>query len=53
LSRGTIEAGESEYRFIHRLAVERAALMIAANKKEPMLAPASVREDTIELVRVS
>jgi transcriptional regulator with XRE-family HTH domain len=47
-----IEAGESEYRYIHRLAAERAALAIAADKKEPMLAPVPVREDAIELVRV-
>jgi hypothetical protein len=47
-----IEAGESEYRFIHRLAVERVALMTAADKKAPMLAPDSVRKDAIELVRV-
>jgi DNA-binding XRE family transcriptional regulator len=46
-----IEAGESEYRFIHRLAVERVALMIAVDKKDPMLAPPSVRQDAIELVR--
>lgn len=47
-----IEAGKSEYRFIHRLAVERVALQIAADKKEPMLAPVSLRKDAIELVRV-
>jgi transcriptional regulator with XRE-family HTH domain len=48
----SIEAGESEYRFIHRLAAERIALMKAADAKAPMLAPQSVREDAIELVRV-
>src|SRR5260370_35977333 len=48
----SIESGESEYRFIHRLAAERIALMIAAEKKAPMLAPQSVRDDAIELVRV-
>jgi transcriptional regulator with XRE-family HTH domain len=48
----SIEAGESEYRFIHRLAAERVALAIAADKNEPMLAPQSVRDDAIELVRV-
>ena len=47
-----IEAGESEYRYIHRLAAERVALAIAADKKEPRLAPFPVREDAIELVRV-
>ena len=39
-----IEAGESEFRFIHQLATERVALAIAADKKAPMLAPQSVRE---------
>jgi len=48
----SIESGESEYRFIHRLAAERVALMIAADRKAPMLAPSSVRDDAIELVRV-
>jgi transcriptional regulator with XRE-family HTH domain len=48
----SIEAGESEYRFIHRLAAERVALMRAADTKAPMLAPQSVRADAIELVRV-
>ncbi len=47
-----IEAGESEYRYIHRLAAERVALAIAADKKAPRLAPAPVRADAIELVRV-
>jgi DNA-binding XRE family transcriptional regulator len=47
-----IETGESAYRHIHRLAVERTALTIAADKKAPMLAPAAVRKDAIELVRV-
>jgi transcriptional regulator with XRE-family HTH domain len=47
-----IEAGESAYRHIHRLAVERVALTIAADRKAPMLAPVSVRSDAIELVRV-
>jgi transcriptional regulator with XRE-family HTH domain len=48
----SIEAGESEYRFIHRLAAERVALAIAADKKAPMLAPQPVKDDAIELVRV-
>src|SRR5450631_425168 len=48
----SIEAGESEYRYIHRLAAERVALQIAVDKKAPMLAPEAVREDAIELVRV-
>jgi transcriptional regulator with XRE-family HTH domain len=48
----SIESGESEYRFVHRLAAERIALMVAADKKAPMLAPPTVRDDAIELVRV-
>src|SRR5258708_5522892 len=48
----SIEAGESEYRFIHRLAAERVALGMAADRKAPMLAPQPVRGDAIELVRV-
>jgi DNA-binding XRE family transcriptional regulator len=48
----SIEAGDSEYRFIHRLAAERVALAIAADKKDPALAPAPVRQDALELVRV-
>jgi transcriptional regulator with XRE-family HTH domain len=47
-----IEAGESEYRYIHRLAAERVALAIAADNKAPRLAPSPVREDAVELVRV-
>jgi transcriptional regulator with XRE-family HTH domain len=47
-----IEAGESEYRYIHRLAAERVALAIAADRKSPKLAPDPVRDDAIELVRV-
>jgi transcriptional regulator with XRE-family HTH domain len=48
----SIESGESEYRYIHRLAAERVALAIAADKKLPTLAPQPVRDDAIELVRV-
>jgi len=47
-----IEGGESEYRFIHRLAVERVALAVAVDKKAPMLAPFAVRRDALELVRL-
>lgn len=47
-----IEAGESDYRLIHRLAAERVALMVAADKKDAQLAPDAVRDDAIELVRV-
>jgi transcriptional regulator with XRE-family HTH domain len=47
-----IEAGESKYRFIHRLAAERVALVIAVDKANPDLAPSAVRDDAIELVRL-
>jgi DNA-binding XRE family transcriptional regulator len=45
-----IEAGESSYRLIHRLAAERVALMLAADTQRPMLAPAAVRRDAVDLV---
>jgi len=48
----SIESGESEYRYVHRLAAERVALAIAADKKMPAMVPASVRDDALELVRV-
>lgn len=47
-----IEAGESPYRYIHRLAAERVALMLAVDKQQPTLAPDSVRRDAVELVRL-
>jgi DNA-binding XRE family transcriptional regulator len=47
-----IEAGESKYRFIHRLAVERVALLMAVDKGDPQLAPSSVRDDAIGLVQL-
>ncbi len=46
-----IEAGESEYRTIHKLAAERVALSIAADRQDPALAPASIIEDAIAVVR--
>jgi DNA-binding XRE family transcriptional regulator len=45
-----IEAGESGYRLIHRLAAERVALMLAVDTQRPMLAPAAVRRDAVDLV---
>jgi transcriptional regulator with XRE-family HTH domain len=47
-----IEAGKSKYRFIHRLAAERAALALAVDKGTPELAPIAVREDALELIRL-
>lgn len=48
----SIESGESEYRYIHRLAAERVALSVAADKKDPSFVPAPVREDALEVVRL-
>jgi DNA-binding XRE family transcriptional regulator len=45
-----IESGKAEYREIHRLAAERVALMIAVLKGNPMLAPADVRREALDLV---
>jgi transcriptional regulator with XRE-family HTH domain len=45
-----IEAGESTYRLIHRLAAERVALMVAADTGRPLLAPPTVRRDAVDLV---
>jgi DNA-binding XRE family transcriptional regulator len=45
-----IEAGESGYRLVHRLAAERVALMLAVDTQRPMLAPAAVRRDAVDLV---
>jgi transcriptional regulator with XRE-family HTH domain len=47
-----IEAGESKYRFIHRLAAERVALALAVDRGDPNLAPFALRQDAIELVRL-
>jgi transcriptional regulator with XRE-family HTH domain len=47
-----IEAGESKYRFIHRLAAERVALALAVDRGAPDLAPIAVRADAVELVRL-
>lgn len=44
-----IEAGESAYRMVHRLAAERIALMKAVDLKNPALAPVAVRQDALEL----
>jgi transcriptional regulator with XRE-family HTH domain len=48
----SLESGESEYRYIHRLAAERVALSVAADKKDPSFVPAPVRQDALEVVRL-
>jgi DNA-binding XRE family transcriptional regulator len=45
-----IEAGDSAYRLIHRLAAERIALMLAVDMQKPTLAPPAVRRDAVDLV---
>jgi transcriptional regulator with XRE-family HTH domain len=45
-----IEAGDSSYRLIHRLAAERVALMLAVDMQKPTLAPSTVRRDAVDLV---
>jgi transcriptional regulator with XRE-family HTH domain len=47
-----IESGESPYRYIHRLAAERVALMLAVDKQQPELVPDAVRKDAVDLVRL-
>lgn len=48
----SLESGESEYRYIHRLAAERVALAVAADKKDPSFVPAPIRQDALEVVRL-
>jgi transcriptional regulator with XRE-family HTH domain len=48
----SLESGESEYRYIHRLAAERVALSVAVDKKDPSFVPVPVRNDALELVRL-
>ena len=47
-----IEAGASKLRPVHALAVERAALALAVERGNPMLAPASVRRQALDLARL-
>jgi hypothetical protein len=49
---GRSKAPSRAYRNIHRLAVERVALRHAVKKRQPMLAPAPVRNDALELARL-
>lgn len=44
--------GAEEIRKLHRLAVERVVLHIAAERGDPMLAPASVRRDAVTLTKI-
>jgi len=47
-----IEGGVSKVRQIHIAAVERAALALAVERGNPMLAPASVRREALEIARL-
>lgn len=47
-----IEAGESAYRRLHRLAAERVAMMRAVDIKNASLAPVPVRQDAEMLVEL-
>lgn len=47
-----IETGVRSPRDGHALAAERAALAIAVERREPMLAPANVRREALELARL-
>lgn len=45
-----IEGGLSKLRPIHVAAAERAALALAVERRSPMLAPASIRSQALDLV---
>ena len=47
-----IEGGVSKVRPIHVAAAERAALTLAVERGNPMLAPATVRRQALELARL-
>jgi len=47
-----LESGRSEFRPIHARAAERAALEVAIERGNPMLAPASIRREALELARL-
>ena len=47
-----IEAGISKLRLLHWLAAERIALAVAHERGDPMLAPASVRRQALDLARL-
>lgn len=47
-----IERGETRMRLQHGLAIERVSLMIAVQRRDPMLALPSIRREALELVRM-
>lgn len=47
-----VESGKAPYRLTHRLAAERAALALAVERRNPMLAPAAVRRDALDFVEL-
>lgn len=47
-----LERGIATVRQVHVLAAERAALALAVERRDPMLAPVSVRREALELARL-
>ena len=47
-----IEAGEGDIKTRHAMAVERLALRLAVEKRNPMLAPASVRREALDIAEM-
>jgi len=47
-----LETGKTPVRGIHVHAAERVALAVAVQSNDPMMAPASVRKEAIELARM-
>lgn len=47
-----LEGGNSKLRPIHVAAAERVALAVAVERKEPMLAPASIRSQALDLAQM-
>lgn len=47
-----VEGGVSKLRMLHIAAAERAALAVAVERGEPMLAPACIRRQALELARL-
>lgn len=48
-----IEAGQSEYRYIHRLAAERVALALAVDRGDASIAPEVIRSDAIKFAELA
>lgn len=44
-----LEAGETPLRLLHTQAAERVALRLAVERRDPMLAPATIRREVLDL----